>query len=209
MILYSGTLGLKHDPSILALLAPHLEEAHPEARVVVVSEGKGREWLEDVEARAGAENLLLLDYQRYEDLPMVMASADVLVAILEPDASKYSVPSKVLTYLCSGRAILGVIPPDNSVAEILSGNGAGVVVDPAERERVGKVAAELLDDDAVRRQLGKAGRAYAEREFSPDRVAEQFERDRARATAGASRPERFAAMPVLASETLTKRLFCG
>ena len=50
----------------------------------------------------------------------MMASADVLVAILEPDASRFSVPSKVLTYLCASRAIVGVLPPDNSVAEILS-----------------------------------------------------------------------------------------
>ncbi len=175
VVMYSGTLGLKHDPSILGLLALHLKETHPEARVVVVSEGKGREWLEAWKREHGAENLLLLNYQAYEDLPMMMASADVLVAILEPDASKYSVPSKVLTYLCSGRAILGVIPRDNSVAEILWGNGAGLVADPAEREKIGEAAAELLNDDLYRRQLGKAGRAYAEREFSPDRAAEQFE----------------------------------
>jgi colanic acid biosynthesis glycosyl transferase WcaI len=118
---------------------------------------------------------VLKDYQSYEELPMMMASADVLVAILEPDASKYSVPSKVLTYLCSGRAILGVIPRDNSVAEILWGNGAGLVADPADRERIASAAAELLDDGMYRRQLGKAGRYYAEREFSPEHAAEQFE----------------------------------
>jgi colanic acid biosynthesis glycosyl transferase WcaI len=175
VVLYSGTLGLKHDPSILALLSDHLKGTHPDARVVVVSEGKGRDWLETWKQEHQAENLVLMDYQSYEELPMMMASADVLVAILEPDASKYSVPSKVLTYLCSGRAILGVIPRDNSVAEILWGNGAGLVADPADRERIASAAAELLDDGMYRRQLGKAGRYYAEREFSPEHAAEQFE----------------------------------
>jgi glycosyltransferase involved in cell wall biosynthesis len=175
VILYSGTLGLKHDPSILALLAMRLHDTHPEARVVVASEGMGREWLETWKREHDAENLLLLDYQSYDELPMVMASADVLVAILEPDASKYSVPSKVLTYLCSGRAILGVIPHDNSVAQILWGNGAGLVADPSEREHIVEAAGQLLDDEMYRRQLGKAGRYYAEREFSPDHAAEQFE----------------------------------
>ena len=46
VVLYSGTLGLKHDPSVLALIATQLRVSHPDAKVVVVSEGKGRDWLE-------------------------------------------------------------------------------------------------------------------------------------------------------------------
>ena len=97
----------------------------------MISEGKGRDWLEEWKRERGrqsVDNLVLLDFQPYADLPAVMASADVLMAVLEPDASRFSVPSKVLTYLCSGRAIVGVLPPDNSVAEILLTHGAGLVV---------------------------------------------------------------------------------
>ena len=104
----------------------------------------------------------------------MMASADLLVAILEPDASKFSVPSKVLTYLCSGRAILGVLPPDNSVAEILSTQGAGRVVDPSDRDRVALEAAALLDDRELCRSMGLAGRSYAEATFSPETAADRF-----------------------------------
>ena len=88
VVLYSGTLGLKHDPSILALISAQLRVSHPDAKVVVVSEGKGREWLENWKREQLADNLVLLDFQPYEELPLVMASADILVAILEPDASQ-------------------------------------------------------------------------------------------------------------------------
>ena len=127
VVLYSGTLGLKHDPSVLALIAQRLGSSDPAARVVVISEGKGRDWLEGWKRDQGpvADNLVLLDFQPYEDLPAVMGSATVLVAVLEPDASRFSVPSKVLTYLCAGRPIVGVLPTDNSVAEILEAQGAG------------------------------------------------------------------------------------
>ena len=176
VVLYSGTLGLKHDPSILAELATGLRASHPDARVVVVSEGKGRDFLEQHKTNAGpeADNLVLLDFQPYEELPEMMASADVLVAILEPDASKFSVPSKVLTYLCSSRAILGVLPPDNSVAEILSSQEAGIVVAPSDRARVTEEAAALLDDPGRRAAMGRAGRRYAELTFSPETAAERF-----------------------------------
>jgi colanic acid biosynthesis glycosyl transferase WcaI len=175
VVLYSGTLGLKHDPSILAMVAEELSTSCPEARVVVVSEGKGRDWLEAWKLDQGASNLVLLDFQSYDDLPSVLATADLLVAVLEPDASKFSVPSKVLTYLCAERAILGVIPLDNSVAEILLSNHAGVVIDPADRQSIAAAVIELLRDDDYRRDLGHAGRHYAEIEFSPKRAADQFE----------------------------------
>jgi glycosyltransferase involved in cell wall biosynthesis len=174
VVLYSGTLGLKHDPSILALVAEQLRESHPEARVVVISEGKGRDWLKEWKrdrTPAAGENLVLLDFQPYEDLPAVMASADVLVAVLEPDASRFSVPSKVLTYLCAGRAIVGVLPPENAVAEILTTQGAGLVVG---RDNVATEVARLLDDDACRGALGRAGRRYAEQTFSPETAADRF-----------------------------------
>ncbi|HEY6474009.1 MAG TPA: glycosyltransferase family 4 protein [Acidimicrobiales bacterium] len=174
VVLYSGTLGLKHDPSILALIAAQLRDSHPEARVVVVSEGKGRDWLEAWKAEHQADNLVLLDFQPYEDLPDMMASAEVLVAILEPDASKFSVPSKVLTYLCSGRPILGVLPSDNSVAEILSSYRAGRVVDPSDRDQVAHEAVALLDSPDSCASMGRAGRRYAEATFSPDVAADQF-----------------------------------
>ena len=117
---------------------------------------------------------MLLDFQPYEDLPNVMASADVLVAILEPDASRFSVPSKVLTYLCSSRAIVGVLPPDNSVAEILTAHGAGLVIDPADRLEVAAQVVQLLNEDDVCRAMGQAGRRYAERVFSPETAADRF-----------------------------------
>jgi glycosyltransferase involved in cell wall biosynthesis len=174
VVLYSGTLGLKHDPSILALMADQLRVSHPSARVVVVSEGKGRDWLEAYRTERGADNLVLLDYQPYADLPDVMASADVLVAILEPDASRFSVPSKVLSYLCANRAIVGVMPERNAVAEVLTTHGAGIVIDPTARDDIGGLVARLLNEEDLCRAMGRAGRAYAERTFDPERAADVF-----------------------------------
>ena len=173
VVLYSGTLGLKHDPGILAALAERLGESHPSARVVVISEGKGRDWLEEWkhDRGAAADNLILLDFQPYADLPAVMGAADVLVAVLEPDASRFSVPSKVLTYLCAGRPIVGVLPPDNSVAEILLTHDAGLVVG---RDDAATAVARLLDDEVCRRAMGRAGRRYAEGAFSPETAADHF-----------------------------------
>ncbi len=101
-LLYSGTLGLKHNPALLVGLARQVIDQGQDVRLVVVNQGPAEDLL-----RAEAERLdvplTLLPFQPYEQLPEVLGSGDVLVVLLEQDAGAFSVPSKTLSYLCAGR----------------------------------------------------------------------------------------------------------
>ncbi len=171
VLLYSGTLGFKHDPSLLLELASWA--ADRESVVAVVSEGPGADWL--AREGAGEPGLLLLPYQPYERLPEVLASADVLVALLDPGAGTFSVPSKVLTYLCADRPLLVSVPRDNLAARVVERSGGGLVVPPQDPEALLGAAAALHADVSRRAELGRSARAYAETAFDPARIAERFE----------------------------------
>jgi colanic acid biosynthesis glycosyl transferase WcaI len=56
VVMYAGTLGLRHDPSVISGLA---QAAPTGSRMVVVSEGQGREWLESEPGEA--PRLMLFD----------------------------------------------------------------------------------------------------------------------------------------------------
>jgi glycosyltransferase involved in cell wall biosynthesis len=143
-----------------------------QARVVVVSEGIGREYLE---SRPPLPNLTLLDFQPYCQLPDVLASADVLLATLEAGAGEFAVPSKVLTYLCAGRPVLLSAPMKNLASEVVTRSGGGVVVDPNDSEGWLRSARSLAVDQALRRRLGANARHYAETTFNIVRIADRFE----------------------------------
>jgi colanic acid biosynthesis glycosyl transferase WcaI len=171
VLLYSGTLGFKHDPALLLELARWARGR--DALVAVVSEGPGADWLAQREREEPA--LCLLPYQPYARLPEVLASADVLVAVLEPEAGAFSVPSKILTYLCAGRPLLCSMPAGNLAARVVERSGGGVVVRPGDTPAFLSAAESLLGDPSRRGELGRRARAYAERSFDVDDIAGRFE----------------------------------
>ena len=181
VFLYSGTLGFKHDPSLLLELAQWAGEH--DALVVVVSEGPGADWLAEHGRDEAA--LRLLPYQPYARLPELHAAADVLVALLEPEAGAFSVPSKVLSYLCAARPLLVSMPADNLAARIVERSGGGVVVPPGDGRALVAAAEELLADPERRAELGRSGRAYAEATFDLETIGGRFERLLERAASGA------------------------
>jgi putative colanic acid biosynthesis glycosyltransferase WcaI len=178
VFLYSGTLGFKHDPGLLLELARWA--GRRDALVVVVSEGPGADWLAE---HGGAEPALrLLPYQPYDRLPEVLASADVLVAVLEPEAGAFSVPSKILAYLCAERPLLVSVPAGNLAARVVERSGGGLVVPAADPAALIAAAGTLLGDEKLRSALGGRARAYAETTFDLAAVGARFEAVLRRAT---------------------------
>jgi len=174
VLLYSGTLGLKHNPALLLELARAMGR-RGDTRVVVISEGRGADWLRAATAEAPEPALVLLPFQPYDVLAEVLGSADVLLAILEPEAGAFSVPSKVLSYHCVGTPILAAIPGENLAARVIVGAGSGVVVEPTDEAAFVRAAVELLDDPAARRLMGSGARGYAEDTFDIVAIATRFE----------------------------------
>lgn len=180
VILYTGMMGLKHNPSLGRDLAVHMK-SWPEVAVVVVSEGLGADWLAGHKTEAGLDNLILLGFQPFEPMSEVLASADVLLAILEADAGVFSVPSKVLGYLCAGRAILASVPPENLAARILVRHEAGLTVDADDAAGLAVAADRLIAEPGLRERLGQNGLEYAKRTFDIDAITTRFEAVIARA----------------------------
>ena len=97
---YAGTLAMKHNPALLLELARTLDRDSA-GELIVVSEGAGVEWLVRNAAEQNIRSMRCLGFQPFTNLPEVLGSADVLVAILEAEAGAFSVPSKVLSYMCA------------------------------------------------------------------------------------------------------------
>lgn len=172
-VIYSGTLGLKHNPAILLNAARFFKE-RDDIEFIVISEGIGADFLKKQKKELDVNNLHILPFQAFIDLPNILGTADILVAILEEDAGVFSVPSKVLTYLCSQKPIAISVPSNNLSAKIVTENKAGLFSDSNDFEAFNDNIQQLIDNPTLRDELGLNGRKYAEENFKIEKIATKF-----------------------------------
>lgn len=176
-IVYSGTLGRKHRPELLVDLSRMLRTNGSPVSTVVVSEGESADDFRRIGAAEPELSLTVMPFQPMSALPDVLGSADCLVALLEPDASRFSVPSKVLSYLAAGRPVLGFIPADNPAAiDIVAAGGFVATPDTAGVERASRWLAQIFREARTANALGRRARQYAEDRFAIDAIGARFER---------------------------------
>lgn len=184
-LLYAGTLGRKHNPLLLADLLRAALETGIRARLVVASEGEGIDVVREIARRDPDLPITLLPFQPASALSDMLGSADVLLTLLEPGASRFSIPSKVLSSLAAGRPILGLMPRDNPAAADIEAAG-GHVGPPDAAGVAGAVdwLRMLHESPATQESAGIRSRELAEARFGIGPIAGRFEDVLGKAVAG-------------------------
>ena len=172
VVLYSGTLGMKHNPELLFEAASELR-SKKDILFLVISEGQGMEYLKRRAKSDPLPNLILLPFQPFEEFPNVLGSSDCTVILLEPEAGIFSVPSKVWSGYCAQKASVLVVPKKNLAARITESINAGIVV--GDNSSISETLLYLFNNPIERERMGKNGRDFAENNFYVSRISEKFE----------------------------------
>src|SRR4029077_7044286 len=106
----------------------------------------------------------------------VFGSADILLALLEPEAGIFAVPGKVLSHLCAGRPQVALIPRENRATRVINESRGGIAIDARRPDDFVDAVVRLVESSEERTLMGRNARAYAEREFDIVRIGEIFER---------------------------------
>lgn len=170
--MYAGNLGQKQRASHLADIAR--ATAKDGAEMIVVSQGEAVSSLEQACQEEGLTNIRFLPFQPAEDVPQMLAAADVMVALLEPDAGAYCQPSKILTYMAAGKPILASLPRENPAFRLLEDTRCGLPVDAQDFFGLTDRAQALALDPEYREVLGSRALKAAQDRFQIEPIAESF-----------------------------------
>ena len=174
MVLYAGAMGQAHDLYTVLRAAQRLAD-QPEIQFVFFGAGKERANLEAEAHRLGLNNVLFAGTCPKKEMPLVIAAADVCLAILQNlSMFRTTYPNKVFDYMASARPTVLVI--DGVVRQVIEASGGGVFVEPGNDELLAKTIRELSHDPHRVKQMGQDARAYLVRHLDRrDKLAETLQ----------------------------------
>ncbi|RPI96886.1 MAG: glycosyltransferase WbuB [Chloroflexi bacterium] len=174
MVLYAGAMGQAHDLYTVLRAAKRLnDDAH--IQFVFFGAGKERANLEAEAGRLELRNVLFAGICPKKEMPAVIASADVCLAILQNlEMFRTTYPNKVFDYMASARPTVLVI--DGVVREVIEASNGGAFVEPGNDELLAKTILELSKDPQQVKQLGENARAYLVKNLDRrDKLAETLQ----------------------------------
>lgn len=168
-IIYTGTLALKHNPKIIIEIAIKNKDID----ILVIGVGSGFHKLKNM--KNIPINIKLLPLQPFKKMSNILNSADVLLGILNEDASKFSVPSKILNYLCAGKPIILSAPKDNLAATIIRESKSGKIFEPHDLDGINDFLKILINNTDVKKRYSLNARDYANKNFKIENISLKFE----------------------------------
>lgn len=171
-ILYSGTLDLRWGVDLPLQAMPALLQRVPEARLLIAGTGPAEGKLKALSESLGLrEAVSFLGMVPYEDLPRIMASADVGLATSREDIFRhYASPLKIIEYMAAG---LPVICSGGGEAELMIDESKGGINIAFGPESFVQATLTLLTRPAELAARRQAAIAYASSR-SWERLGEQL-----------------------------------
>ncbi|WP_233235593.1 glycosyltransferase WbuB [Bordetella sp. LUAb4] len=168
--MYSGNMGGKQGLETLAQVARVLRR-EPRLHFVFGGAGPQREALR--QACATLPRVHFLPLQPAEQLPALLACADVHLLPQRAGAADLVMPSKLTGMLASGRPVICAAAPGTELATVVA--GCGLVVPPEHPRAMARGLLTLLRDPELRRRLGDAATRHAQIHFHTDTVLGRME----------------------------------
>jgi glycosyltransferase involved in cell wall biosynthesis len=158
VVLYAGALGQANNIDTLLRAAERLKKEE-RISIVLFGDGKERARLESEAKRMNLRNIIFAGTRPKKDMPLIVASADVCLAILQDiPAFRTTYPNKVFDYMAAGRASIIVI--DGITRELIESSQGGVYVHPADDAMLAQKILELSQNPAQVKVMGTNAREY-------------------------------------------------
>ncbi|HEX5368417.1 MAG TPA: glycosyltransferase family 4 protein [Dehalococcoidia bacterium] len=173
--LHAGNMGHKQGLENVieaARLASRLDDG---MTFVLAGDGNRRAELEALTARYRLKNVHFLpsmDADAYADL---LSAADALVLNQSRDVTNMAFPSKVTSYVFSGRPIVAAVAPESDAGRELAEAGAAMPADPDAPGCLLEALQRLRVDRVLRQRLSRAALAYGHEHLTPEAALDRWE----------------------------------
>lgn len=133
----------------------------PSSEFIIYGGGSQKENCQQLVKELGLSNVSFGVVPRNE-IPRIQAEADVLVLALPTGNGNLCLPSKLTSYLLSGRPVIASVDLDSSTSRLLERNKCGITVPPDDLEMLAQAFREFGKKSVEQREaMGENSRKYA------------------------------------------------
>ncbi|NEQ54936.1 MAG: glycosyltransferase family 4 protein [Leptolyngbya sp. SIO3F4] len=174
IVLYSGNIARTQGVRTIIHAADALSDI-PDIEFVIVGEERQLGDLDNLRHELGVENVTLLPFAPREELPTMLAAADVSLIMQKASVVGFNMPSKTMVLMASGRPIVASVPSNGAAADAVRDSMGGLVVEPEKPNTLARAILKVYNDPISLEQFGKNGRGYAIANYSFEQSLESYE----------------------------------
>jgi glycosyltransferase involved in cell wall biosynthesis len=158
VVLYAGALGQANDIDTILRAAERLKDEE-KVRFVLFGDGKERTRLQSEAERMKLSNVIFAGVRAKKEMPQVVASAEVCLAILQDiPMFRTTYPNKVFDYMAAGCATVLVI--DGVSRQLIEDSYGGTYVQPGDDKQLAETILDLSKNPDIVKQMGLNAREY-------------------------------------------------
>ena len=171
-VMYSGNMGMGHDIETMLNAARRLRPARDIHFMFI---GAGPKWqiVADYLRQEAPANVTLLPWQPEAVVPFSLATADVALVSLEAGAEGLAFPSKALSAMAAGSALLGLSHTPSDLQVLIEQFHCGLNIKPGDVEGLVQAILTFRDDKSFLQQCRRTARLLAETTFARSRNAQK------------------------------------
>ena len=170
--MYAGNIGAKQGLETIIDVARQ-NASNSDLHFVICGHGAAFDSLYD--SASDLDNVQFLPVQPFERFNELLNCADIHLLPQRGDAADLVMPSKLTGMLATGRPVVASAAYGTQIADVV--RGRGIVVPPADAKAFGEAICRLVENSALRSEMGTAARTYAVKHLSRDSILAQFMHD--------------------------------
>ena len=172
-VMFAGNLGEAQDMDAIVAAAQELKGSN--VKILLVGDGRKREWVEEqIKARGLEDVLFTLGRHPLSAMPSFFNAADVLLLSLKDEyIFSLTVPAKLQAYMASGKPVVAMM--NGEARSIIADAGCGCSCPAGDGKGLAEILVKLSEAErSVLCEYGVKGKSYFDEHFTKEKCIDHL-----------------------------------